>query len=550
MSYKIISSKPDNNKVIILLDEPFYHDNVYISILGHSNSIIDGTYYIKGVSVDQKTFQLDIKTDIKGEGGFIKIEDPNFIFNNIPSTLNEYNNQNIDFKTTKYLVPQQVVLGYTAELDQTKNKTKIYYCADMTKECQSSKGSKNVWVNARNYTNEYELLNIVNTHYDKVKKEFVNTSFFRMNEYKPISRAYFKIEEITVRFIDNFISQSKFSDFKVVGLAEGPGGMMEYYMRRLYNENKKRDHKFYAITKLFTSSGQTFKDFRKSLSDNNIPNKNNLFIYKENTEINSNIEGDLTYSSEIDDFVNTVGRNSVNLITADGAFGPLESKEIFKNLGYKFNYDQIENNKEQTHLLLFWGQIISALALQKKGGVFIMKIFDRFTFPTVKILQFLSSFYEKFIITKPLTSRAGNSESYIILYNFKYSNITDSYWSTLKSSLDNMRESKLLIQDIIINNQPIILDQQFVTNLSNYNILQVKYQINELNKTLKLANMFYSLYSNIIQDKYFKLPVNNGLKLDKKSKDKLEMELKQLQKELRLIQIKKAEYYLSEFYYK
>ena len=59
-----------------------------------------------------------------------------------------------------------------------------------------------------------------------------------------------------------------------------------------------------------------------------------------------------------------------------------------------------------------------ALTMQKKGGTFILKIFDCFMQHTIDILCILSSFYNKVYITKPHTSRYANSEKYIVCKDF------------------------------------------------------------------------------------------------------------------------------------
>ena len=57
--------------------------------------------------------------------------------------------------------------------------------------------------------------------------------------------------------------------------------------------------------------------------------------------------------------------------------------------------------------------------MQKKKGIFILKIFDIFTEITIDILYLLALLYEKIYIVKPNTSRYANSERYIICKYFK-----------------------------------------------------------------------------------------------------------------------------------
>ena len=59
------------------------------------------------------------------------------------------------------------------------------------------------------------------------------------------------------------------------------------------------------------------------------------------------------------------------------------------------------------------------MQMQKKGGTFILKVFDLFLKPSVQLLYLLSCCYEQVYIIKPYTSRAANSEKYIICKGFK-----------------------------------------------------------------------------------------------------------------------------------
>ena len=60
-----------------------------------------------------------------------------------------------------------------------------------------------------------------------------------------------------------------------------------------------------------------------------------------------------------------------------------------------------------------------ALALQKQGGNFILKVFDTFTKPTIDILFMLCNLYKEVFVSKPCTSRHANSERYIVCKHFR-----------------------------------------------------------------------------------------------------------------------------------
>jgi hypothetical protein len=76
------------------------------------------------------------------------------------------------------------------------------------------------------------------------------------------------------------------------------------------------------------------------------------------------------------------------------------------------------NKQEQLVSKLIISEVIYAITMQKKGGHFVLKIFDIFSKLTVDLLYLLSSTYAEVYITKPHTSRLANSEKYIICKNF------------------------------------------------------------------------------------------------------------------------------------
>jgi 23S rRNA U2552 (ribose-2'-O)-methylase RlmE/FtsJ len=57
--------------------------------------------------------------------------------------------------------------------------------------------------------------------------------------------------------------------------------------------------------------------------------------------------------------------------------------------------------------------------MQKKGGHFVLKVFDTFSSSMIELMYLLTYLYEEVSITKPLTSRPANSEKYILCTKFK-----------------------------------------------------------------------------------------------------------------------------------
>ena len=103
--------------------------------------------------------------------------------------------------------------------------------------------------------------------------------------------------------------------------------------------------------------------------------------------------------------------NSVDIITADG--------------GIDVSNDFNKQEKLVSKLLI--AEIIYAVTMQKRGGYFILKIFDIFSKLTVDMLYLLSCLYNEVYITKPNTSRMANSEKYIVCKNFLLDDSTMLY---------------------------------------------------------------------------------------------------------------------------
>ena len=79
----------------------------------------------------------------------------------------------------------------------------------------------------------------------------------------------------------------------------------------------------------------------------------------------------------------------------------------------------VYSKQEENSLRLIYSEIFIALNIQKKGGIFICKIFDTFLEKTINLLTLLNISYEKVYIHKPKISRNSNSEKYIVCIGYK-----------------------------------------------------------------------------------------------------------------------------------
>jgi len=235
------------------------------------------------------------------------------------------------------------------------------------------------WDIYKKFTNTYEYIHTNIPHHKNA-----------VCKLKPLSRSYYKLIEII-----NSLSLS-FPDkpIKSFHLAEGPGGFIEaliYY--RKTNQPTEQD-RYYGIT-LIDEKNENIPGWKKSRDFLDLNKNVNIIKGVDNTGNILNIENFK--------FCLTNYKNSMDFITADGGFD------------YSSNF----NKQEILSINLILAQVIYAIALQKKGGTFILKIFDIFTQATIDILYILSSIYEKCYIIKPNTSRNANSEKYVVCKSFK-----------------------------------------------------------------------------------------------------------------------------------
>jgi hypothetical protein len=150
-------------------------------------------------------------------------------------------------------------------------------------------------------------------------------------------------------------------------------------------------------------------------ADKSIPSwkKSQLFLRNHpqvRIEVGADGTGNLLSIHNMTDCVQRFG-SSIDFLTADGGF----------------DFSEDFNKQEHKILPLLFAQIAYAVCLQKRGGVFVLKMFDCFSPASMDLMYLLSSLYEKVYITKPQTSRYANSERYIVCLNFLFDNSTPFY---------------------------------------------------------------------------------------------------------------------------
>lgn len=106
----------------------------------------------------------------------------------------------------------------------------------------------------------------------------------------------------------------------------------------------------------------------------------------------------------------------VMLITADGSIDCTDMP------------DEQENAVAHLHFC----ETVACMHLLEKGGNFLLKVFTLFEHQSVCLIYLLSCAFQKVIATKPATSRAGNSEMYVVCVNFKGKDYIAPYLEILR----------------------------------------------------------------------------------------------------------------------
>jgi len=315
------------------------------------------------------------------------------------------------------------------------------------------------------------------TDWDDVKKltnpyEYIHTNMphtkSAISKIKPISRSFFKMIELCniFRLFNNF-STNPLQSFH---LAEGPGGFIE----ALSFLRKNTADKYHGMT-LIDGHNNKVPGWKKA--EIFLQNNKNVYIEK-----GADGTGNL-YKPENLKLCMEKYQNSMDIITADGGFD------------FSIAFDKQENMAFR----LIFAQIMFALTMQKYKGHFILKVFDIFLRPSLELVYLLSCFYERVYIIKPNTSRAANSEKYIVCKYFKWEDTTEISKKLLAVSqvLDKLDWKTYNIESII--NIPI--QYYYVNQLTEYNAIFGQQQMENIIKTMTLIerNNFHRDY--ILQGK-------------------------------------------------
>ena len=278
------------------------------------------------------------------------------------------------------------------------------------------------WDNAKKASNDYEYI-------------YTSSNSRRnISDVVPVSRSFFKLREIIYDYRIKSIETC-------ACIAEAPGGFIQSLLQHSEERNLQLTN-IYGITLIS--------------DDKDIPYWNPNLLKHPKVTVSEGCDGtgDIYKLHNILNYIHLCGKSSCDIVTADGGFD------------YTSNFEQ-----ELSSYKLFYSEIFIALNVQKKGGLFVCKLFDLFYYSTIQLVYILYLSYEHVTFVKPSTSRKSNSEKYIVCRGFR------GY---------NQEISNLMCRNMGRELLPISVPREFIDDLNKYHTLFINHQIQRINSTLEL----------------------------------------------------------------
>lgn len=299
------------------------------------------------------------------------------------------------------------------------------------------------WDIYKKYTNTYEYIHTVVSH----KKRPVS-------KYRPLSRSYFKMIELIQQFnLCSFPSSESMQSFH---LAEGPGGFIEATVNTRANMNDR----YIGMTLIDTVFNATVPSWKKSDAFLNA-NPYTVMI-----ETGYDGTGNILSVENFDYCAKKYG-GEMGFITGDGGF----------------DFTTCFDDQETKTLPLIFAQACFAIAMQREGGNFVLKIFDVFTQATIDVLYLLSCAYSETYICKPQTSRTANSERYVVCKGFIPGKID---LAELRRAFIDVTNHEYCDRIFYGKNIPSL----FISKVEDYNAIIGQQQLENIHQTLSMIDKF------------------------------------------------------------
>jgi 23S rRNA U2552 (ribose-2'-O)-methylase RlmE/FtsJ len=235
--------------------------------------------------------------------------------------------------------------------------------------------------------------------WDEYKKitnpyEFVFLSLAKRMQYSvarkiPLSRSYYKMIEIwqSLDFINDIPAE-----FTTAHSAEGPGGFIEACVDIAKNTGRNLK---YSLAMTLRSTDKNIPGWKKSQA----------FLH-------DNPQVEITYGEdETGNLYNCKNHEVFRKLFAEK--GDKEGADLYTADG-GFDFTNDFDNQEENVIQLLVSEILLGLLVLKKGGILIVKLFDTVLQPTIELMYLTTRQFREWTIIKPKTSRAANSERYLV----------------------------------------------------------------------------------------------------------------------------------------
>ena len=307
----------------------------------------------------------------------------------------------------------------------------------------------NRWELAKKMANPYELVYTQND--DNFPK-----SICMIN---PLSRSYFKMVEIL-----HICSFFKGVSNKIISahVAEGPGG----FIQGLYDTAEKNTKTImHSIAMTLTPVNSQVPGWKKSYKFISKYKQLQIHYGEDGTGNIYNTENQRSYISEITKL------GGAHIFTADG--------------GFDFSNDYSQQEMQIFHLLL--SSATTGLRSLRKGGYFVLKIFDCASPHTKLLILFLSRCFQKWTLYKPAMTRPCNSEHYYVgvemRTNMNNHNSTNTILTILIQMEEEVTRGKYPNMDITS-----IFTSEEIAYIEQHNSTSNQIQIRHIQNAIYFAN--------------------------------------------------------------
>ncbi|XP_014242654.1 cap-specific mRNA (nucleoside-2'-O-)-methyltransferase 2 isoform X2 [Cimex lectularius] len=333
--------------------------------------------------------------------------------------------------------------------------------------------------------------NLADWHDHTRKNNYAGTVMRSLRKFQPefLTQAWCKFYEVVSRYklIPKQCLKKKL--LNSVHLCEAPGAFIASLNHFLKLNHPEIEWKWFATTLNPYYEGN---DLQHMVNDDRfiINTLENWWFGNDET---GNVYGDNYLSSLIE---KTKFLHPVYLVTADGSIDCLS--------------DPAEQEKKVVHL--HFTETVCALNILERGGSFLLKTFTMFECDTVCLMYLLRCCFTHINVFKPVTSKEGNSEVYVVCLGYKgkdhvpvLEKLNVYYYKEMKEALFSRNDiPDFFIQEIINCATKFKLIQ---TSVIERNIETYKHQHKRKRSRLQLMDIRDST-ANLFIEKYKIRPIS------------------------------------------